>query len=67
MLETGDVPILFSLSQMKNLGTTIELDPKGDKITCPAFGLYSSPSECCTMGHIVLDLTSLAYQPKSRE
>ena len=27
-LETGDVPIMFSLSQMKNLGTTIELDPK---------------------------------------
>ena len=34
VLETGDVPILFCLSQMKNLGLTIELDPKGDKITC---------------------------------
>ena len=67
VLETGNVPILFSLSQMKNLGMTIELDPKGDKITCPAFGLYSSPAEYSTMGHIVLDLTSLAYQPKSRE
>ena len=69
VLETGEVPILFSLSQMKNLGTTIELDPKRDKITCPAFGLYSSPAEHSTMGHIVLDLTNLAYQPptKSRE
>ena len=67
MLETGDVPILFSLSQMKNLGRTIELDPKGDKITCPAFGLYSSRAEYSTIGHIVLDLTSLAYEPKSRE
>ena len=28
VLETGDVPILFSLSQMKNLGMTIELDQK---------------------------------------
>ena len=55
------------LFQMKNLGTTIELDPKGDKITCPAFGLYSSPADYSTMGHIVLDLTSLACQPKSRE
>ena len=52
---------------MKNLGMTFELDPKGDKITCPAFGLYSSPAEYSTMGHIVLDLTSLTYQPKSRE
>ena len=61
------MPILFSVSQMKNWGMTIELDPKGDKITCPALGLYSSPAEYSTMGHIVLDLTSLAYQPKSRE
>ena len=62
MLETGDVLILFSLPQMKKLVTTIELDPKGDKISCPAFGLYSSPAEYSTMGHIVLDLSSLAYQ-----
>ena len=67
VLETGDVPILFFLSQMKNLGTTVELDPQGDKITCPAFGFYSSPAEFSTMGHIVWDLLSLAYQPKSRE
>ena len=67
VLETGNVPILFSHPQMKHLGMTIELDPKEDKITCPAFGLYSSPAEYSTMGHIVLDLTSVAYQPKSRE
>ena len=69
VLETGDVPILFSLPQMKHLGMTIEVDQKGHKITCPAFGLYSSPAEYSTMGHIVLDLTSLAYQPttESRE
>ena len=36
---------------MKHLGMTIELDPKRDKITCPAFGLYSSPAEYSTMGH----------------
>ena len=67
VLETGDVPVLFSLPEMKNLEMTIELDPKGDKITCPAFGMYSYPDEYSTVGHIVLDLTSLAYQPKSRE
>ena len=46
---------------------TIELGPKGDKITCPAFALYSSPAEYSTMGQIVLDMTSLTYQPQSRE
>ena len=61
VLETGNAPTLFSLPQMRNLGT-IGLDPQGDKIICPAFGLYSSPAEHSTMGHIVLDLTNLAYQ-----
>ena len=32
MLETGNVPILFSLPQMKNMGRTIELNPKGTKL-----------------------------------
>ena len=49
VLETSDVPIVFSSSQMKNLGMTVELDLKRDKIT--------------TMGHIALELTNLAYQP----
>ena len=57
MLETGDVPILFSLPQVRNLGTTFELNPQEDKITCPTFGLCSSPAEHSTKGHIVLDLT----------
>ena len=29
--------------------------------------MYSSPAEYSTIGHIVFDLMSLAYQPKSRE
>ena len=58
---------LILTSQLKKLGTTIELDPKGYKITCQAFGLHRSPAEYSTMGHIVLDLTCHAYQPKSRE
>ena len=38
VLETSDVcPSYFPFPQMKNLGMTIELDPKGDKITCPVF------------------------------
>ena len=55
-----------SLPQMRNLGTTIELDPEREKITCPAFGLFSSPAEYSTMGLFVLDLTSLTYQPTTK-
>ena len=54
VLATSNVPIL-SHPYMKHLGMTIELDPKGDKISCPAFGLYFSPAEYFTLGHIVLD------------
>ena len=32
MLETGDVRILFSLPQMRNLGMTIELDEMETKL-----------------------------------
>ena len=39
VLETSGVPIFFSLSQMKTLGMTVELDPKGNKIKRPAFDL----------------------------
>ena len=48
---------------MKNLGMILELHLQEDKITCPVWGLFSSPVECSTVGHIVLDLTSLTYQP----
>ena len=67
VLEKGDVPILLSLPQMQNWCIKLELDPKGARITCPAYGLYSSTVEYSTMGHIVLNLTSLAYPPKLRE
>ena len=67
VLETGDVRIFFSLPHLKKLGMTIELNPKGDKITCLASGLFSFSVDYSTMGYVVLDLTSLAYQPKSRD
>ena len=67
VLETGDVPVLFSLPQMKNWCMTVELNSNGDKITCLAFDLYSSPAEDSAVGHVVLDLTCLTCQQKSRE
>ena len=66
VFETGEVSILFALPQMRNWDMTIELDPQGDKLKCPPFGLYSSPAEYSTMGHLVLDLTSLTYQPTTK-
>ena len=39
VLEQGTVPILLSVSQMRNLYMTIEHTPQCDKITCKAFGM----------------------------
>ena len=39
ILEQGAVPILLSISQMRNLYMTIEHTPQGDKVTCKAFGV----------------------------
>ena len=52
--------------QMRNLGATIELDPQGDKVACPAFGLSSSPAEYSTLGLVLLGLTSLTNQPTTK-
>ena len=65
-LETSDVPFVFSLHQMRNLGTTIKLGPQGDKIICAAFGLFSFVEENFIMEHIVWDMTSLKHQPTAK-
>ena len=39
VLETSDVHILFSFPQMKNLGMTVELDLKEDKVYMSSFRL----------------------------
>ena len=44
VLEQGTVPILLSISQMRNLYMTIEHTPQCDKITRKAFGPSSSSS-----------------------
>ena len=61
VLEKGCVPTLFSRLQINILVWLMNWIRKETKITCLTFGLYSSPAECSAMGHIVLDLTSLAY------
>ena len=38
-------PFRFHLLQMINLVTTVELDQKCDKITCPVVDLHSCPAE----------------------
>ena len=64
ILEKGSVPILLSLPQMKNLGMGLKLSAQGDRITCPAFGLYDATPEISTAGHIVLNMASIQNRPR---
>ena len=66
VLQRKQVVVRFA-SQMRNLDTTTELDPKGDKFTCPAFWPCTPLQQSTPRWDIVLDLTSLACQPKSCE
>ena len=59
-------PSCFPSHRCKTWVRLLNWIQKETKIICPAFGLYSSPAECSTMGHIVLNLTNLAYQPTTK-
>ena len=57
------------ISKWKNWEMTIELNPKGDKITCPAFGQYSTPAECemnTTMETLLVSILEKAVTVKMR-
>ena len=63
IIEEGNVPLLLSLPQMKNLRMTIELSPEATNITSPAFGNRRVLIKSSTSNHIVLDLCTLEALP----
>lgn len=60
ILDKGQVPILFSVEQMRNLRMNIEHTPVGEFLTCPLFGMNRTPLSVSTSNHPVLDIMSLA-------
>ena len=59
-LEQGAVPILLSISQMRNLYMTIKHTPQCDKITCKAFGMNRQAVPVSGAGHAPVDLAGVA-------
>ena len=57
--EEGDIPILFSLPQMMNLGFKLDLNETECRLTCHAFGYNHVTLDFCTSRHIVLDLCTI--------
>ena len=66
ILEEGDVPILLSLPQMRNLYFNLELSPEAVYLTCEAFGYYRKALCTSHTKHLVLDFSSIKYAPAKR-
>ena len=64
ILDQGDVPILFSVAQMRNLRMNIEHTPACDFLTCTLFGMKRYPLPVSTSDHTVLDIMHLARSQK---
>ena len=60
ILEQGTVPILLSISQMRNLYMTIEHTPQCDKITRKAFGMDCQAVPVSGTGHALVHLAGVA-------
>ena len=59
IVEEGNVPILMSLVQMRNLFFEFWLSPESAWIRSPAIGSDWIRLECSTSRHLVLDLRKL--------
>ena len=66
ILEQGQVPILLSIDQMRNLHMTIEHTPQCDKITCKAFGMIRQPIPVSSSGQAMFDLAAFCKQHDAR-
>ena len=55
----GNVPILLSLKQMRNLYMEFKHSPQVDYLTCAAFGMKDYPIPISTTNHLLLDLANL--------
>ncbi|MHC4951460.1 MAG: hypothetical protein ACYTEU_10825 [Planctomycetota bacterium] len=64
ILEEGNVPILLSLEQMRNLYMKFEHTPQVDYLTCAAFGMKNFPVPVSTTNHLIIDLADLKQSPE---
>ena len=66
ILETGNVPILISLPQMRNLYFSLELSPEAAYLTCAAFGFNREAIRTSTTRHLIVDLAAICHAPRGR-
>ena len=61
IVEEGDVPLLMSLPQMRNLGFQFELTPEKDCLSCARIGMRKMVLKTAISTHLILDLQDVAW------
>ena len=61
IVEEGDVPLLMSLPQMRNLGFQFELTPEKAYLSCARIGMRKMFLKTAISTHLILDLQDVAW------
>ena len=61
IVEEGDVPLLMSLPQMRNLGFHFELTPENAYLSCERIGMRKLKLKTAVSTHLIFDLHDLAW------
>ena len=61
IVEEGDVPLLMSLPQMRNLGFQFELTPDKAYLSCARIGMRKMVLKTAISTHLILDLQDVAW------
>ena len=61
IVEEGDVPLLMSLPQMRNLGFQFELSPQQSFLNCTRLGMWKHKIRMSKSTHLVMDFQDIAW------
>ena len=59
--EEGNVPLLMSLPQMRNLGFQFELSPQKSFLNCTRLGIWKHQLRMAKSTHLVMDFQDIAW------
>ena len=61
IVEEGNVPLLMSLPQMRNLGFQFELSPQKSFLNCTRLGIWKHQLRMSKSTHLVMDFQDIAW------
>ena len=61
IVEEGNVPLLMSMPQMRNLGCQLELSPQQSFLNCTKLGMWKHKLRMSKSTHLVMDFQGIAW------